>query len=297
MALLIRNMVKEDILRVGEILYEGFTAMASKHGYASNVESAEEGKRLAWALFHHGPCERLVAVSDGRIVGLTCLNIRGDIAGLGPTVVDPSYQDKAIARELVENVLKKVKDSQSVRTFTEAYNTGIYSLAYFTLDFTPVADLLDLHRSGRVTTLPDRPDDIVQIEARDIDDVLVYDNPRSKSDRRPDFRFYTHWGKVLVYRSGSETRGFLACLPNPRWVQLGPMVAEGEDEAVRLFQHALMLFEGSSFRSRIMVRDRGLAKALKKLGFRIYCVNNLWVQGMWRPSRYVEAFGMFPEAI
>ena len=58
MDFLLRDMDKKDINRVGEIIYEAFSAVAMKYGYASNVDNVEEGIRLAWALFHHGPCER-----------------------------------------------------------------------------------------------------------------------------------------------------------------------------------------------------------------------------------------------
>lgn len=297
MALLIRNMTKKDIPQAGEVLYKGFSAVASKHGYASNIESVEEGRRLAWSLFHHGPCERLVAELDDRVVGLSCLNMRGSIAGLGPTAIDPSSQNKALAAELVKNVLGKVNNSQSLRTFTEAFNPAIYSLAYFTLNFTPAADVLDLHLDQRARHPSDQSANVAQLKGRDIDDLCAYDNPRSTSDRRPDLKFYANWGKILVYRTQSRIRGFLACLPNPRWVQLGPLVAEGEDEAISLFRHALTLFPESNFRCRVMARDHGLATVLKQFGFKIYCLNHLWVQGAWRPGRYVESFGMFPEAI
>ena len=297
MDLLIRNMTKEDIDRVGEIIYDGFSALAKRYGYTSNVDSAEEGKRLAWAMFHHGPCERLVAEVENRVVGSTCLNLRGDLAGLGPTVVDPSSQDKTVGVALARAVLKKAEPLGGTRTIVEAFNPAAFTPCYFTLDFIPVADLLDVTLSGKVPQALDPCNNVSQITLKDLDDIYAYDSPRSKLDRRSDFKFYVNWGKVLVYRDQSQIRGFLACLPSPRWVQLGPLVAEGEEEAECLFRHALVLFKDKNFRSRIMVRDYKLAKALRGFGFKIYCLESLMVRGSWRPGQYVEAFGTFPEAV
>ena len=297
MDFLIRNMTEEDIPRVGEVLYEGFSAVAAEHGYASNINSAQEGRRLAWALFHHGPSERLVAEVENRVIGSTCLNLRGDIAGLGPTVVAPYSKNKTIGRELIRAVLKKAEPSQGSRTIVEAFNPAVFSLCYFSLNYMPVTDLLDLHLNGEVPQALNLSSNVSQIETKDIDDVYTYDSPRSKLDRRPDLKFYVNWGKVLVYHEQSQIRGFLACLPGPRWVQLGPLVAEGEEEAECLFRHALALFKNKQFRSRAMARDYTFVKALKGLGFKIYCINMLLVRGPWRPSQYIEAFGIFPEAV
>jgi len=297
MDFLIREMTKEDIPRVGEILYEGFSAVATEYGYTSNINSAEEGRRLAWALFHHGPSERLVAEAENRVIGSTCLNLRGDFAGLGPTVVDPHSKNKTIGRELIRAVLEKAEPSRGSRTIVEAFNPAIFSLCYFTLKYIPVTDLLDLYLYGEGQQALKSSNSVSQITTKDIDDVYTYDCPRSKLDRRPDLKFYVNWGKVLVYHDQSQIRGFLACLPGPRWVQLGPLVAEGEEEAECLFQHALTLFKNRKFRSRVMARDYTFVKALKGFGFRIYCINMLLVRGSWRPSQYIEAFGIFPEAV
>ena len=293
----IRNMTRDDISRVGEILYEGFSAVAAKYGYTSNIDSVQEGRLLAWALFHHGPCERLVAEVENRVVGTTCLSLRGDFAGLGPTAIDPSCQDKAIARELVSTVLKKAGNLQSVRTFVEAFNPAIFSLGYFTLDLIPVAESLDLFLAGGTEQSLNLCSGVDQVRREDLEEVYTYDRPRSKLNRRTDLEYFARWGKVFVYRSQSQIRGFLACLPGSRWVQLGPLLAEGEEEAEALFRHALVFFKKENFRTRVMARDISLAKALKKLGFRLYCVNILMVRGAWRPSQYIETFGYFPEGV
>lgn len=292
----IRSMTKADIDRVGEILYEGFTTVASHYGYASNVSSVQEGKLIAWAMLRHGPSEKLVVEADGRVVGSTHLSLRGDVAGLGPTVIDPHFQGRSVGRELIGTVLDKAENGTSIRTILEAFNPAVFALIYFSLDFELVADLLDLILKAKAKPSVEPCSSVEELTLDDLDQVCAYDKPRSGLDRRPDFTYFMRWGKVLAYRDQSQIRGYLACLPGSSWVQLGPLVAEGQAEAECLFRHAVASFEDRDFRTRIMTRDHSLANALKDLGFRIYCTEFLMVRGVWRPSQYVEALGMFPEA-
>jgi ribosomal protein S18 acetylase RimI-like enzyme len=296
MDFLIRNMTKEDISRVGEILYEAFSQNASKHGYAPQVQSVQEGRAWAWAMLRHGPSERLVAEVESRVVGICYLNPRGDLAGAGPGAVDPCFQGKAVGWELLHAILKRAESMHSVRAIQEAYNPVTFSYQY-SFNFMPVETLLDLFLDKGVEVRIDPRSPVSELTAADLDAISIYNGPRSKLDRRADFAYYLNWGKIFVYRYQSQIRGFLACLPGSKSVQLGPLLAEGEEEAVHLFRHALTIFGKRYCRARVMARDQSLAKALKELGFKLYCVDILMVRGSWRPSQYVEAFGIFPEGV
>ncbi len=126
---------------------------------------------------------------------------------------------------------------------------------------------------------------------------MSYDSPRSKLDRRADLIYYNKWGSVFVYRKQGQIRGFLACLPGAEFVQLGPMLAEGAEEAICLFRHAVEAFKGQDCRTRVMARDYLLVRALNELGFKLHSINNLMVRGSWRLDDYVEAFGFFPRSV
>jgi GNAT superfamily N-acetyltransferase len=292
----IRDMAKTDVGRVGEILYEAFRLNASKYGYALQVQNAQEGKSWAWAMLHHGPRECLVAEVENRVVGMTCLNPRGDLGGHGPTAIDPSFQGKGVARELMQAVFKRAEGLPSTRCVQEAFNPTGFSFVY-SFNYMPVATILDVFLDGGAEIGLDADSSISELAATDLDAICMYDHPRSGLDRRPDFAYYARWGKVFVYRGGSQIRGFLACLPGSRAVQLGPLLAEGEEEAEHLFRHALVLFGKRYCRTRVMARDHFLVRALEGLGFKIYCVGILMVRGPWRPGQCVEAFGVFPEGV
>lgn len=290
----IRDMNKADLGRVGEILFESFNAGASKHGYAPRMQSAQEGTSWAWAMLRHGPSEILIAEVEDRVAGICCLNPRGLHGGIGPVAVDPAFQGRGIGGDLMNALLKKADGLQSVRLFQEAFNPASFFL-YYSRKFLPVADLLDLFSVAGEGNKADLCSNVSELTVNDLDAVCQYDVPRSKFDRRTDLVYYSKWGKVFIYRSQSEVRGFLACLSGARSVQLGPLVAESEVEAASLFQHAIGVFSGRPCQTRVMARDQVLVRALYDLGFKLYCLNMLMVRGSWRPGRNVEAFGRFPE--
>ncbi len=294
MSIQIRNMTRTDLDRVGEVLFEAFNAGATKHGYAPRMQRMQEGTSWAWAMLRHSPSELLVAEVENRVVGICCLNPRGDNGGIGPVAVDPPFQGRGIGRQMMTALLKRTESLQSVRLFQEAFNTASFSL-YYSLDFMPVAEMLDLFadEGERKKAVP--CNNVSELTSKDLVEVNLYSSPRSKMDRQTDLAFYVKWGKVFALRYQSQIRGFLACLPGAQSVQLGPLVAEGEEEAKCLYQHALAVFNDRSCQTRVMARDHLLFRALEEMGFKIYCVNVLMVRGSWRPSQYIESFGRFPE--
>lgn len=296
MKALIRNMTKADIDPVGEILYQSFSAGASKHGYVPKMQRVEVGKSWAWALLHYGSNELLIAEMENSIAGMCCLSPRGDLGGVGPVVVNPDFQGRRVGSQLMDVLLERAGTLQSLRLIQEAFNPASFSL-FYSHNFMPVTTLLDLFREGEAGQRSEPCDYVAEMTEKDIKAVCEYDNPRSKSDRRKDLAYYVKWGKVFVFRHQSEIRGFLACLPGSGSVQLGPLLAEGEEEASCLFQHAVSVFNGRQCQTRIMARDYMIVKTLTGLGFKVYCLNNLMVRGAWRPSQYVEAFGIFPEGV
>lgn len=292
----IRDMARTDLNRAGEILFEAFSVAASRHGYAPRINSVEEGISWAWAILRHGPHEVLIADIDNQVAGLCCLNKRGVNGGVGPVAVDPSFHRHGIGRQLMEALLRRADHLQSVRLFQEAFNPASFAL-YYMLGFMPVAELLDLLVMAGEQKGMEPCSKVNESTETELDEVCMYDMPRSGFDRKSDLAYFFKWGKVFVYRDRSTVRGYLACLPGKQSVQLGPLIAEGEEEARCLFQHAINIYSDRSSQTRVMARDRMLVMALKEIGFTLYCVDLLMVRGSWRPGKYIEAFGRFPEGI
>jgi len=289
-------MTNKDIERVGELLYESFNTVALKYGYAQKMKRAESGASWAWALLHHGSNELLIAEVENRIAGICCLNPRGTIGGVGPVAVDPSFQGYGIGIQLMQALLQRAENLQSLRLIQEAFNPASFYF-YYTFNFLPVETLLDLFLEKGVEPRSDLNANVSELTAQDVEAVNAYDSPRSKSDRRADIAYFVKWGKVFCYRDQSEIRGYLVCLPGSETVQLGPLLTEGEQEARCLFQHAAAVYKNRRCQTRVMARNNVLVKSLIELGFKIYCIDTLMVRGTWRPNNYVEALGIFPEGV
>jgi ribosomal protein S18 acetylase RimI-like enzyme len=287
-------MTRDDLEQVGKVLFAAFNSEAAKHGFSPRMENPQEGASWAWAMLRHGPKEPLVAEADNRVVGICCLNPRGDHGGIGPVAVDPAFQGQGIGRQLMHALLARAQGLQSVRLFQEAFNPASFSL-YYSLDFLPVAELLDLSLEKGKRKGSGLCRRVSELTANEVDAAYQYDIPRSKMDRRADLAYYVKWGKVFVFRYQAEVRGYLACLPGSRSVQLGPLVAEGEEEAQCLFHHAAGVFNDRPCQTRVMAKDAKLVKQLQHSGFKLAYLNLLMVRGSWRPGRFVEAFGRFPE--
>ncbi len=290
----VRDMTRNDLEAVGGVLFRAFNDASSRHGYAPRMADAKEGTAWAWAILRHGPHELVVADVDGRAAGICCLHPRGEQGGIGPVAVDPALQGRGVGRMMMEEVIRRSRGLQSVRLFQEAFNPASFSL-YYANDFLPVADMLDLTAGPRGQQQTPPCEHVQELSAQELEEAVAYDRPRSKYDRRTDFAYYLQWGKVFVHRQGGRIGGLLACLPGARSVQCGPLIAEGEEEAGRLFERAVSVFHDRQCQTRVMARDRSLVRSLQALGFRVYCLNMLMVRGAWRPGECIEAFGRFPE--
>ncbi len=292
----VRPMTRQDLARVGEILFDAFTAGAARHGYEPSIRSREQGISWAWAILRHGPKVLLIAEKDDHAVGITCLNPRGKHAGVGPVAVDPVYQGRGVGRQLMNALLERAAGLESVRLFQESFNPASRAL-YDSFGFVPVAELLDLYRAPGAQTKAEPDDAISKISRKDLQELHAYDIEASRLDRRTDLMYYATWGELFVMRRKSLIRGFLACLPGSGSVQLGPLLAESEEDALRLFRHASSAFCGKPCHTRIMAKDSVFAKGLADLGFQLYSGNMLMVRGSWRPGPAIEAFGGFPEGV
>lgn len=300
MGLIVRPMTEEDIPQVGDLLYRSFNNVAAQHGFPQKIRNPETGKVWAWNIMRYGSSVRLVAEIEGKVAGISCLNPRGILGGVGPTAVDPDYlqglRRQPIGHTLIQEIFKQGEKLQSIRGFQEAFNTATFYMSY-QIGFVPVEPLLHLSFSRRVRdkTIPSR---VTEASINDLEELLTYDLPRSTLQRREDLIFYMRWGHIFLYRSeSSELQGFLACLPGTEHVQLGPLVADGQDPAIDLFQKALLAFEKKTLRTRTMSRDTRLNKTLLNWGFKLESVDLLIVRGIWRPGEAVEAFGLFPEGV
>ena len=152
----------DDAEACGTICCVAFTAIATQHNFPPDFPSVEAAVGVLTMVLSNPTVYSVVAeTDDGRVVGSNFLWEGDTIAGVGPITVDPSVQNAAIGRRLMEDVLRRAdeKHCAGVRLVQAGYHNRSLSL-YAKLGFDvrePLAHLqgrsLNLSVPGRIVRL------------------------------------------------------------------------------------------------------------------------------------------------
>jgi predicted N-acetyltransferase YhbS len=133
---IIRLATAADTAACGEICYQAFSTLSSRHGFPCDFPAPEVAAGVIAALFSHADFYCVVAESGGRIVGSNCLDERSLIAGIGPITVDPGAQNLGVGRKLMQAVMERAREERpaGMRLVQAAYHNRSLSL-YSALGF------------------------------------------------------------------------------------------------------------------------------------------------------------------
>ena len=125
MSFVLRRAESRDAERCGTIRYEAFRAIATAHGFAPDFPAPEIAIGLVGMLIAHPGFYGVVAER-----GSNFLDERSLIPGIGPITVDPTAQDHAVGRALMDDVLARVaaRGAPGVRLVQSAYHNRSLSL-------------------------------------------------------------------------------------------------------------------------------------------------------------------------
>jgi predicted N-acetyltransferase YhbS len=126
----LRPGTSDDIKACAGICYAAFGAIADRHNFPRDFPSPEVSEQLIASLLARGDIYSVVAETDGRVVGSNFLWETAPIAGVGPITVDPTVQNSAVGRRLMEDVLERARERHfaGVRLVQTAYNNRSLSL-------------------------------------------------------------------------------------------------------------------------------------------------------------------------
>jgi predicted N-acetyltransferase YhbS len=114
MAMCLRRGNSTDAAAVGGICYRAFKALAEAHNFPLDFPSPEIATGLLSGLISHQGFFDLVAEIDGKIVGSNFLDERNPISGVGPLTIDPDLQNDGAGRLLMEAVMRRSEERNSV---------------------------------------------------------------------------------------------------------------------------------------------------------------------------------------
>ena len=114
----------------GRICYNAFKTISEAHGFAPDFPAPEVAIDVLTRMLANPKFYSVVADIDGRIVGSNFMDERNTIAGVGPITVDPTVQNRAIGRRLMDAVHERAakKDFAGVRLIQAGFHTRSLSL-------------------------------------------------------------------------------------------------------------------------------------------------------------------------
>lgn len=130
MELKVRSGTPADGEICGRICYNAFKTISEAHGFVPDFPAPEVAIDVLTRMLTNPKFYSVVAEIDGRIVGSNFLDERNSIAGVGPITVDPTVQNRAIGRRLMDAVHERAaeKDFAGVRLIQSGFHTRSLSL-------------------------------------------------------------------------------------------------------------------------------------------------------------------------
>jgi predicted N-acetyltransferase YhbS len=130
MDVMIREGTPADAEVCGEICYNAFKRISEAHGFVPDFPSPEVAIDVLRRMLGDPNFHAVVAEVDGRIVGSNFLDERNTIGGVGPITVDPTVQNRAIGRRLMDAVHERAahKNFAGVRLIQAGFHTRSLSL-------------------------------------------------------------------------------------------------------------------------------------------------------------------------
>src|SRR6266513_1467007 len=126
----LRSGTPADAKICGTICYEAFKTISKAHAFAPDFPAPEIAIDVLTRMLANPKFYSVVAEIDGRIVGSNFLDERNTIAGVGPITVDPTAQNRAIGRRLMDAVHQRAaeKNFAGVRLIQAGFHTRSLSL-------------------------------------------------------------------------------------------------------------------------------------------------------------------------
>ena len=262
----------QDAEVCGTICYEAFKKIADEHNFPSGTPSAAAAIARFTKLLSHPGYYVVVAELNGRVVGSNVLDQRSAIAGLGPTTVDPSIQNRMVGRQLMDIVLQRVAERRfpGVRLVQAAHQGRSLSL-YAKLGFQVREPLVTLQGSPLGVSVPGRV--VRAATQRDLESCNALCRRVHGHDRNGELADAILAGTATLVEHESRVTGYASEIGYS-----GHAVGEANADIEALIGAATR-FLGPGF--LLPVRNAGLFRWCLERGLRVVQPMNLMSMGLY----------------
>jgi GNAT superfamily N-acetyltransferase len=290
----IRTMTAGDVDVVAPLMVLAFNTVNARYGYPSEFPEPHAAVLLSRYYLGQDPDGCLVAMRDGAVCGSIFARRRGDHVSVGPVSVDPACQGLGVGRRMMEAVFDLHPDAASFRLVQTAFNKESFSL-YSRTGFVAVETMLRLDRPPVAVTPEEDEPSVRPASAEELPAVADLDRRLLGVERERDLATFFGMGNVYVYDHDGATRGYLATLPTPGPVFLGPAVAHTERQLTALVRSALRAVGSLPVTLHLPTRFASAIDECYRLGFRLFALETFMVRGEWRTASAFYLRSMFPE--
>ncbi|HJU04399.1 MAG TPA: GNAT family N-acetyltransferase [Nitrospiraceae bacterium] len=272
MTVMLRMGSPEDAKACSAICYEAFKTIADQHNFPREFPHPEMWDGLIPMLLSRRDIYSVVAEKNGAIVGANFLWEASLVAGVGPIGVEPSAQNSAIGRRLMEHVLERARQRRfpSVRLVQVAYHNRSLSL-YTKLGFDVREPLVSLHGPPLGITIPGHVVRSATPEDLEAGNRLCW--AVHGHDRGPEFQEAIEKGTVTVVEHNGRLTGYATLIG-----YFGHAVGES-NEALKALIGAATVFHGPGF--LLPTRNGELLRWCLENGLRIVQPMTLMSRGLY----------------
>jgi predicted N-acetyltransferase YhbS len=260
------------------VCYEAFRGISEQHRFPPDFPSLEFAEGVMMSLVGSASVFGVVAERDGRILGSNFVDERDEVRGIGPIAVDPVEQGSGIGRALMNAVIERTRDAESVRLLQDSFNTGSLPL-YASLGFDIKEPVVVMR--GRPKSTPRDAVEVKLLESADVDECSSLHRRVHGIERVNALRDALQLFSPVVARRDGQVVAYASSLF--AW-PVAHGVAETFEDMRSLIARAAT-FLSDPFSLIVPIRQAELFRWCVEEGFRVIKPMNLMVRGAYQEPR------------
>jgi len=244
-----------------------------------NAENWNQTEKDWLFLMSHSPESCLVACIDSKVVGtVTGLNYGNQLAWVGMMLVSKEYRGRGVSKILLNTLIEKLKDCKSIKLDAVPTGVPIYkklgfveeyeicrmttaSMKHINTDFYHGDHLRKKKNKAVMTMLPITESSLVKVSQ--IDEELYGVN------RIDLFKFLLKEQRSSCWeiREDDFVKGYVFGRTGSKYLQVGPVLAQGEHNVKNLLMQVFKSFVGRPLVVDVLMHKKEIIDWLVSLGF------------------------------
>ncbi len=209
----------------------------------------------------------LLADYHGKIIATTtAINYSNDVAWISMVLVDQEYRGHGFSKSLLENILRKLSFSKSIKLDATPEGQRVYKGFDFKDEYLITRMTMS---SANATSLIDDDVPVQPVQSEDIPAIIAFDEASFGANRRSLIESliadYPH--KAWMLKSNNVIAGFVLGRDGRKFNQIGPVMASNMANAKIMISKLLQESENQSIVVDVLNDKTDLVNWLINIGF------------------------------